>query len=62
MACPLYNSFIPIDLRANSARLGSGSLNETHRNGAIEAVCGIPASVSSGFTVLANRAVVPLHK
>lgn len=60
MACPLYNSFIPIDLRANSARLGSGSLND--RNGAIEAVCGIPASVSSGFTVLANRAVVPLHK
>lgn len=51
MAYPLYNSFIPIYLEAKGVNSGSGSLNETYRNYAIQAVCGIPASIIGGFTV-----------
>ena len=55
MAYPLYNSFIPIYLEAKGVSSGGGSLNETYRNYAIQAVCGIPASVIGGFTVEMKR-------
>lgn len=55
MAYPLYNSFIPIYLEAKGVSSGSGSLNQTYRNYAIQAVCGIPASVIGGFTVEMKR-------
>lgn len=55
MAYPLYNSFIPIYLEAKGVSSGGGSLNETYRNYAIQAVCGIPASVIGGFTAEMKR-------
>ncbi|KAJ5815434.1 hypothetical protein N7474_007211 [Penicillium riverlandense] len=55
MAYPLYNSFIPIYLEAKGVNSGSGSLNVTYRNYAIQAVCGIPASIIGGFTVEMKR-------
>lgn len=55
MAYPLYNSFIPIYLEAKGVSSGGGSLNETYRNYAIQAVCGIPASIIGGFTVEMKR-------
>ena len=51
MAYPLYNSFIPLYLEAKGVQSGNSSLNITYRNYAIQAVCGIPASVIGGFTV-----------
>jgi hypothetical protein len=51
MAYPLYNSFIPIYLEAKSVQYGTNSLHETYRNYAIQAVCGIPASIIGGYTV-----------
>ncbi|KAJ4252385.1 hypothetical protein NW762_010983 [Fusarium torreyae] len=50
MAYPLYNSFIPIYLENKGVASGS-STNNVYRNYAIQAVCGIPASLLGGFTV-----------
>jgi hypothetical protein len=55
MAYPLYNSFIPLYLENKGVQYGSGSLNNTYRNYAIQAVCGIPASILGGFTVDLKR-------
>jgi hypothetical protein len=55
MAYPLYNSFIPIYLENKGVAQGSSSLDTTYRNYAIQAVCGIPASVLGGFTVDMKR-------
>lgn len=51
MAYPLYNSFIPVFLENKGVSQGGTSLNVTYRNYAIQAVCGIPASLLGGFTV-----------
>ncbi|KAL4788942.1 major facilitator superfamily domain-containing protein [Aspergillus venezuelensis] len=51
MAYPLYNSFIPIYLTAKGVESGSTSTSETYRTYAIQAVCGIPASILGGFLV-----------
>ncbi|KAL2863189.1 MFS transporter [Aspergillus lucknowensis] len=51
MAYPLYNSFIPIYLANKGVEYGATSTAETYRNYAIQAVCGIPASILGGFTV-----------
>lgn len=51
MAYPLYNSFIPIYLENKGVSQGQSSLSTTYRNYAIQAVCGIPASILGGFTV-----------
>jgi hypothetical protein len=51
MAYPIYNSFIPIYLENKGVASGNSSLNITYRNYAIQAVCGIPASIIGGFTV-----------
>ncbi|KAL5342867.1 major facilitator superfamily domain-containing protein [Aspergillus crustosus] len=51
LAYPLYNSFIPIYLSTKGVQYGSTSLSETYRTYAIQAVCGIPASILGGFTV-----------
>lgn len=55
MAYPLYNSFIPIYLENKGFKQGASSLNITYRNYAIQAVCGIPASILGGFTVDLKR-------
>lgn len=55
MAYPLYNSFIPIYLENKGVSQGDGSLSTTYRNYAIQAVCGIPASILGGFTVDLKR-------
>ncbi|KAH0443875.1 major facilitator superfamily transporter [Colletotrichum camelliae] len=55
MAFPLYNSFIPIFLENKGASQGDSSLSTTYRNYAIQAVCGIPASILGGFTVDMKR-------
>lgn len=55
MAFPLYNSFIPIYLENKGVSQGDGSLGTTYRNYAIQAVCGIPASIVGGFTVDLKR-------
>ncbi|KAI5458826.1 major facilitator superfamily domain-containing protein [Mariannaea sp. PMI_226] len=55
MAYPLYNSFIPIYLENKGVGGGASSINITYRNYAIQAVCGIPASVLGGFTVELKR-------
>lgn len=55
MAFPLYNSFIPIYLERKGASQGDSSLSTTYRNYAIQAVCGIPASILGGFTVDMKR-------
>lgn len=55
MAYPLYNSFIPIYLANKGVSTGTSSINETYRNYAIQAVCGIPASILGGFTVDMKR-------
>lgn len=55
MAYPLYNSFIPIYLENKGVAQGDSSLSTTYRNYAIQAVCGIPASVLGGFTVDLKR-------
>lgn len=51
MAYPLYNSFIPIYFENKGVSQGGSSLNTTYRNYAIQAVCGIPASILGGFMV-----------
>jgi hypothetical protein len=51
MAYPLYNSFIPIYLATKGVSYGSTSLSETYRTYAIQAVCGIPASLLGGLLV-----------
>lgn len=51
MAYPLYNSFIPIYLENKGVSYGAISLGVTYRNYAIQAVCGIPASIIGGYTV-----------
>ncbi|KAL3490408.1 major facilitator superfamily domain-containing protein [Aspergillus germanicus] len=51
MAYPLYNSFIPIYLATKGVSYGSASLSETYRTYAIQAVCGIPASLLGGLLV-----------
>jgi hypothetical protein len=51
MAYPLYNSFIPFYLAQKSVSTGTGSLAITYRNYAIQAICGIPASVIGGYLV-----------
>lgn len=55
MAYPLYNSFIPIYLENRGVKTGASSLNIVYRNYAIQAVCGIPASVLGGYTVNLKR-------
>ena len=55
MAYPLYNSFIPIYLENKGVNGGPASLDVTYRNYAIQAVCGIPASLLGGFTVDLKR-------
>lgn len=55
MAYPLYNSFIPLYLERKGVSSGGGSVNSTYRNYAIQAVCGIPASIIGGFTVEMKR-------
>ena len=55
MAYPLYNSFIPIYLARKGVKTGTDSINETYRNYAIQAICGIPASILGGFTVDMKR-------
>lgn len=55
MAFPLYNSFIPIFLENKGVEQGDSSLSTTYRNYAIQAVCGIPASILGGFTVDLKR-------
>lgn len=55
MAYPLYNSFIPIYLARKGVEYGDSSIGTTYRNYAIQAVCGIPASVLGGFTVDMRR-------
>lgn len=55
MAYPLYNSFIPIYLENKGVAYGSSSIDITYRNYAIQAVCGIPASILGGFTVDMKR-------
>lgn len=55
MAYPLYNSFIPIYLENRGVQSGAGGLNNVYRNYAIQAVCGIPASLLGGFTVNMKR-------
>ncbi|CAM1508394.1 Fc.00g052420.m01.CDS01 [Cosmosporella sp. VM-42] len=51
MAYPLYNSFIPIYLENKGVKYGASSIDQTYRNYAIQAVCGIPASIFGGFMV-----------
>ncbi|KAL4902712.1 hypothetical protein BDW74DRAFT_186678 [Aspergillus multicolor] len=51
MAYPLYNSFIPIYLANKGVAYGSTSLSATYRTYAIQAVCGIPASLLGGLLV-----------
>ncbi|KAG8361379.1 hypothetical protein FVEN_g767 [Fusarium venenatum] len=51
IACPLYNSFIPIYLENKGIASGASSTRGVYRNYAIQAVCGIPASLLGGFTV-----------
>lgn len=55
MAYPLYNSFIPIYLENRGVKSGSTSTNIVYRNYAIQAVCGIPASILGGYTVNLKR-------
>lgn len=55
MAYPLYTGFIPFYLEQKGVSTGSGGLNETYRNYAIQAVCGIPASILGGFSVELKR-------
>lgn len=55
MAYPLYNSFIPIYLERKGVTYGATSINTTYRNYAIQAVCGIPASLLGGVTVDMKR-------
>lgn len=55
MAYPLYNSFIPIFLENKGVEQGDSSISTTYRNYAIQAVCGIPASILGGFTVDLKR-------
>lgn len=55
MAYPLYNSFIPIYLERKGVSYGATSINTTYRNYAIQAVCGIPASLLGGVTVDMKR-------
>lgn len=51
MAYPLYNSFIPIYLANKGLTTGATTINDTYRNYAIQAVCGIPASIIGGYTI-----------
>ncbi|KAM0198945.1 hypothetical protein ACHAPI_003389 [Fusarium lateritium] len=55
MAYPLYNSFIPIYLENKGVNRGGSSISKTYRNYAIQAVCGIPASLVGGLTVDMKR-------
>lgn len=55
MAFPLYNSFIPIFLENKGVEQGDSSLSTTYRNYAVQAVCGIPASLLGGLTVDMRR-------
>lgn len=55
MAYPLYNSFIPIYLANKGVSSGGGGIDTTYRNYAIQAVCGIPASIIGGMTVNMKR-------
>ena len=55
MAFPLYNPFIPVYLENEGVSQGGSRLDTTYRNSAIHAVCGISASILSGFTVDLKR-------
>ncbi|ETN42332.1 uncharacterized protein HMPREF1541_01486 [Cyphellophora europaea CBS 101466] len=55
MAYPLYNSFIPIYLENRGVASGTSGLNTVYRNYAIQAACGIPASLLGGYTVNLKR-------
>jgi len=55
MAYPLYTGFIPFYLQQKGVSTGSGGLNQTYRNYAIQAVCGIPASILGGYSVELKR-------
>lgn len=55
MAYPLYNSFIPIYLENKGVDQADSSLTTTYRKYAIQALCGIPASILGGLTVDLKR-------
>ncbi|KAI9043635.1 MFS transporter [Aspergillus affinis] len=55
MAYPLYNSFIPIFLENKGVSQGDSSISTAYRNYAIQAVCGIPASLLGGLIVDLKR-------
>lgn len=55
MAYPLYTNFIPFYLENKGVSQGGGSINETYRNYAVQAVCGIPASILGGRAVEMKR-------
>lgn len=47
--------FIPFYLEQKGVTTGNGDYSTTYRNYAIQAVCGIPASLLGGFTVELKR-------
>ncbi|KAL4924016.1 MFS transporter [Aspergillus undulatus] len=51
MAYPLYNSFIPIYLSNKGVQYGATSTSQIYRDYAVQAVCGIPASLLGGLAV-----------
>lgn len=55
MGYPLYNSFLTIYLEDKGVSFGKPSHNVTFRNYALQAICGIPASILGGYTVDIKR-------
>lgn len=55
MAYPLYKSLIPIYLENCGVKSGTSGLNNVYHNYVIQAVCGIPTSILSGYTVNLKR-------
>ncbi|RMY35130.1 hypothetical protein D0866_04803 [Hortaea werneckii] len=51
MAYPLYSGFIPFYLEQKGVSTGNGGISQTYRNYAVQAVCGIPASIIGGYSV-----------
>ena len=51
MAYPLYTGFIPFYLEQKGVSTGNGGISQTYRNYAVQAVCGIPASIIGGYSV-----------
>lgn len=55
IAYPLYTNFIPYYLEAKGVKIGGSTINRTYRNYAIQAICGIPASIIGGYSVEIKR-------